>query len=74
MPVGCIQPSFQASKMHTNNTIDAPTRSANARAMALERDEVPLLPRSIKNSAALKHAKIIKNASVARYDMRGIIL
>ena len=35
MPVGWIQPAFQATRMHTKSKMDSPTRNAKAVAMRL---------------------------------------
>ena len=74
--MGWINPNFQAMRMHTNNTMDTPTRMASARTMRLDlsgvaSDDCP--PRNMKNNAAAKLPMMATKAKTTRYDMLEII-
>ena len=75
MPVGCIQPIFQDSKMPMNNTTDMPIRTARALAMgeALGASSFSGLLRTMKNKAVARLAKTPKKANAMRYVMKAII-
>lgn len=66
MPVGRINPNFQASKMQANKNMDTPTRKAKALAIRLDWTEPPLPPRSMNHKARARLARMAKNARLTR--------
>jgi hypothetical protein len=76
IPVGCIQPNFQAINTHTNRTIDKPTRKAKAVAMLPLGGAWPsgdgALPRIMCNKAQTRLAKMAANATATNIFMSAL--
>lgn len=73
IPVGWIQPSFQATSTQTNSKMENPTRVASARAMRFDLAVSDCPPRIMKYKAAAKLPRMTTKAKATRYDMGWII-
>ncbi len=78
MPVGWIQPIFQASSMHRKTRMEKPTRKASAVAMLPLRagwsgDCSGLEPRIMYTNANAREPRMAANAKATRIFMGAII-
>lgn len=62
-------PNFQPSKIQMNNAIDTATRKASALAMRFDCFGILLFPRSMKNKALARLARIARKARATKMFM-----
>lgn len=73
MPVGCIQPNFQDSKMHKKTKIEKPTRKARALNILLVLGLVPVPSFNIYNNAKPRLPMMAAKAMMTMIFMNWII-